>query len=108
MGVIEQKPELIIKGHYNSTDGRVSNHKFPVEIKLLPDGKFTGNYETWLEELYLKGSKLVYYNKTVSGCWTIENNTIHLTCDNGYELPNFVFGKINGLQIKFIENKPKQ
>ena len=35
-------PILIIRGHYRDSDGRVSDHKFPVELKLKGDGTFTG------------------------------------------------------------------
>lgn len=105
-GTTVQAPVLIIKGHYMDSDGRVSEHKFPVEINLTADGKFTGSYETWLEKIYVDCSKLAYYNKTFSGRWKIENNTFLLTPDNGYALPNFIFGNINGLRIKIVENKP--
>lgn len=104
-GVEVQEPVLTISGHYRSPDGRVKTHKFPVEIKLLADGKFTGTIETWLEERLSDGtSDLDYFTNPFSGNWEMKDQTIHITVLKGDVFPKVSFPEINGLKIT-IEKK---
>lgn len=99
-GVEIQDPALTITGHYRDTDGRVSEHKFPTEIKLLANGTFTGTIELWIEERLTNGtSHLDYFNNTFSGIWRIKSQTIHITVTKGSVFPGITFQKFNGLKI---------
>ena len=101
-----QEPVLSIDGHYRVGDGRVKEHKFPVEIKLAADGHFTGVYETWMEARLDDGTtKLGYFNTGFLGTWIVKDGVILLTLSEGASIPKFVFEPINGLGIKFVEKK---
>ena len=101
-----QDPMLTISGHYRVGDGRVKEHKFPVEIKLAADGHFTGVYETWMEARLDDGTtKLGYFNTGFLGTWIVKDGVILLTLSEGASIPKFVFEPINGLGIKFVEKK---
>ena len=101
-----QEPLLTISGHYRVGDGRVKEHKFPVEIKLSADGHFTGIYETWLEARLDDGTtKLGYFNTGFLGTWKMADNTILLILSEGTEIPEFTFEATNGLSIKFVRKE---
>ena len=98
--VVVRDPVLTITGHYRSIDGRVTEHKFPVEIKLLATGKFTGTSESWLEERLSDGtSQLSYFNNAFGGSWMIKDKIIHVTVEEGSLLPPVTFNEMNGLKI---------
>jgi hypothetical protein len=104
--VVVQDPVLTITGHYRSSDGRVKEHKFPVVIKLLANGKSTGVIESWIEERLSDGtSNLDYFSNPFSGTWKIEGETIHITVDKGNVFPRITFKEMNGLKIKIMKKK---
>ena len=99
-GVEVQDPVLTLSGHYRSRDGRVSEHKFPVEIKLLADGKFTATFQSWIEERLSNGtSHLDYFTDTFSGNWKLKGQTIYVTVLKGNVFPKVSFPEINGVKI---------
>jgi len=99
-----QEPKMTLAGHYRSDDGRVKEHKFPVELKLLSDGKFTGISESWIEERLSNGtSHLSYFSDAFSGIWHIKDQTIHITVQKGNMVPIVFFKDINGLKIEITK-----
>ena len=100
-----QDPMLTLTGHYRCRDGRVSEHRFPVEIKLLANGKFTGTIESWIEKWKTDGTRqLIYFNNTFRGNWTISDKTIQVLIDKGANFPrSLIFEDFNGLRIKFVK-----
>ena len=103
---VVQDPVLTISGHYRSTDGRVKEHKFPVEIKLAANGKFSGSLEFWIEKRLSDGtSHLVYFSSTFSGSWVIKDKTIHISVDKGTVFPQVIFKEMNGLKIEIVKQK---
>jgi hypothetical protein len=104
--VVVQEPLLTITGHYRSVDGRVKEHKFPVEFKLCADGTLTGTIESWREATLTDGStRLSYYNEQVTGKWTIKDNAIRIIVEQRLMFPQMVFEKLNGLDIKIDRNQ---
>ena len=92
---------LTINGHYKQPDGRVFDHKFPVEIKLLADGTFTGTYQSWVElHFENRASRLDYIPNKFKGTWTTEALTLRLKAERTVTpLPEFSFPRLNGLAI---------
>jgi hypothetical protein len=96
-----QETSLTITGHYRSMDGRVKEHKFPIEFRLRSDGSFDGTIESWVEAELTDGrSRLDYYKAQVSGKWAIKDNVIHIVMEQEGMAPQIVFKKMNGLSIK--------
>lgn len=99
---------LTLTGYYKSRDGRVSEHKFPVEIRLLADGKFKGTWESWIEARLSDGtSRLQYLKQPFSGNWSIKAETIRLTVTEAgfFSSESVSFKKINGLQVTIEKEK---
>ncbi len=105
-GAEVEEPVITISGHYRSSDGRVKEHNFPVEIKLLANGKFTGIMETWLEERLSDGSShLEYVKLPFTGSWKMKSQTIFISIEKGNIFPSITFPKINGLNVVITNKK---
>lgn len=104
--IIAQSPMRTITGHYRVGDGRVKDHIFPVEIKLLSNGKFTGTSESWIEERLTNGrSELIYFSEAFSGSWLIKDKTIFIAVEEGALIHDVTFNEMNGLKITITKKK---
>lgn len=98
-----QAPLISLSGHYRDHDGRVQEHRFPVEFKLHADGKVTGTYEWWIEKRFEGGkTSLIYRTDSLSGRWIISGNTIQITTEQALGLPPLTLQEMNGLRITIL------
>ena len=99
-------PLFTLSGHYQSRDGRVIGHRFPVKLKLHADGTVAGTFESWMELRFADGrSQLSYPTEKFSGTWKLKGRVVEILVEGKDSLPLFQFKELNGIKVSLKKRK---